>query len=166
MKPARVVVATLASIVGLMGLVACGGGSSPTGPSTPPVASGPTPTPTPTPTPEPTPTPAPTPPPNTVLRTATIRGYNGHACVGSARILRENNQYILELGDDFKVNGGVNEVFLSTSDDPGRNDLRLGNLSSRSGRQRYTMPDDGSKYANLLIWCRPYTVTICFGEMR
>lgn len=144
----------LAAVVAVIGFVGCGGGSSPTAPSAPPPA------------PAPTPTPAPTPPPNATLRSASIRGYNGHACVGSASILREDGQYFLELGDDFRVNGGVNEVFLSEGDDPKKDDLRLGNLASRNGKQRYSMPDDGSRYRNVLIWCRPYTVTICFGELR
>lgn len=160
MRINRVAAVALASAVVL---TACGGGSSPTGPSAPPpVAGGPAPTPT----PEPTPTPTPTPPPTATLRTASIRGYNGHACGGSASILRENGQYILELSNDFRVNGGVNEVILSTSDDPSRNDLRLGDLVARNGKSRYTMPDDGSRYRNVLIWCRPYTITICYGELR
>ena len=163
----------LACVAGFAG---CGGGSSPTGPSAPPpVAGAPTPapeptTPAPTPTPlapDPAPTPTPAPPADAVLRSATIRGANGHAASGTARILREDGRHVLELGSDFRIDGGVNEVYLARRDDRvSSSDLFLGDLRSMSGRQRYSLPNDGGAYRYVIIWCRPFQIPIGRGELQ
>ncbi len=153
----------------------CGGGSSPTGPSAPPpVAGGPTPAPTPAPpapspaaTPAPTPAPSPAPPPDAVLRSATIRGANGHSASGSARILRENGRFVLELGADFRIDSGNNDVYLAREGDRiDSRDLNLGNMRALTGRQRYDLPDDGSAYAHVILWCRPFRIPIGTGALR
>lgn len=165
----------LASVafVATAGLCGCGGGSSPTSPSAPPVADRPSPAPTATPTPAPSPSatpapaPSPTPPVSAVLRVARMRGVNGHAAAGTARILREGSQHVLEFGDDFRISGGVNDVYLAhDSKELGPSDLKLGNLIAVSGKQRYRMPDSGSGYAFVLVWCRPARIPIAAGELR
>ncbi len=151
-------------------LSACGGGgSSPSAPSTtPPVAGSPTspPTPTPAPTPAPTPT-APPSAPDAVLRSATIRGANGHSASGSARILRENGAYVLELGADFRIDSGNNDVYLARRDDGvDGNDLNLGNMQALTGRQRYALPNDGAAYGHVVLWCRPFRIPIGRGGLQ
>src|SRR6266571_1932707 len=85
----------------------CGGGaSSPTGPSVPPAA--PTPAPNPSPSPAPTPTPA-----VMVLRSASIRGSNGHSAAGTAEIVQDGSSYRLEFRNDFRIDGGLNDVYLT-----------------------------------------------------
>ncbi len=165
----RLPVTGLLSLAAL--LVACGGGSSPTGPSAPPVASTPTPAPPAPPPPAATPAPSPsaTPPPpaDAVLRTAAIRGANGHSASGSARILRENGAFILELGADFRIDSGNNDVYLARRDDGvDSGDLNLGNMQALTGRQRYTLPNDGSAYGHVVLWCRPFRIPIGRGELR
>lgn len=170
-----ILVRAAVALVSVAGLVGCGGGSSPTGPSAPPPVAGSPPAPTPEPsTPAPTPTPpapspapAPTPPPDAVLRTASIRGANGHAASGTARILREDGRHVLELGSDFRIDGGVNEVYLARRDDGvSGSDRNLGDLRSLSGRQRYSLADDGGDYRYVIIWCRPFQIPIGRGELR
>lgn len=153
--------------------VACGGGSSPAAPSVPQVNT-PTPTPTPaatpTPAPTPTPTPAPTPAPaaDGVVRSARMRGANGHSAGGNARIVRTGNRYKLEFGGDFRIDSGSIDVYLSRSDDsPASGDLNLGNLQSLTGAQSYDMgSDDGSAYRYVMLWCRPFRVPIGVGELQ
>lgn len=145
----------------LLALVACGGGgSSPTGPSTP----------TPTPVANPTPTPAPTPTPTpsaTVLRRAAIGGANGHSAGGTAEIVRIGATHTLELGDSFRIDTGSIDVYLANEADRVTGaDLNLGNLQSRSGAQSYAMPNDGSGFRYVLLWCRPFRVPIGIGELR
>lgn len=143
-----------------LGLAACGsGGASPTSPSTPP------PVPAPTPTPVAEPTPAPSGP--AVVRSASIRGANGHAASGTAEILRNGSAHSLELRSDFRIDGGNNDVYLARQTDRVTSaDLNLGDLRSRSGAQSYAMPNDGSGYPYVLIWCRPFRVPIGWGELR
>ena len=145
----------------LLMLAACGGGgSSPGAPSAPSA----TPVPAPTPTPVPSPTPAPGP---TVLRTASVRGANGHSASGTARVVMEGGSFTLELGDDFRIDSGNNDVYLTSGPDTIRgSDLNLGNMRSLTGRQTYSLPDDGGRYGFVMLWCRPFRVPIGVGELR
>jgi hypothetical protein len=109
----------------------------------------------------------PAPPADAVLRSATIRGANGHSASGSARILRENGAFVLELGADFRIDSGNNDVYLARRDDGvDSGDLNLGNMKALTGRQRYELPNDGSGYAHVVLWCRPFRIPIGRGELR
>jgi len=102
-----------------------------------------------------------------VVRSATIRGAAGHAASGSARIVREGASYYLELGADFRIDSGNNDVMLTRqSDTRTGSDLNLGNMMALTGPQRYPLPDDGSGYAYVMLWCRPFRIPIGFGELR
>jgi hypothetical protein len=147
---------------------ACGGGANPGGGTAPPMTLPPTTTPATTPpaTMPPTTTqpPAPTP---TVVRAATIRGAAGHSASGSARIVREGSSYYLELGGDFRIDSGNNDVMLTRQPDTRTGtDLNLGNMRSLTGRQRYDLPNDGSSYSFVMLWCRPFQIPIGVGELR
>ena len=144
-------------------LAACGGGGS--SPGTP---SAPSATPVPPPAPAPSPTPAPTPAPGpTILRTASLRGANGHGASGTARILFEGGSFTLELGSDFRIDSGNNDVYLTSGADTIRgSDLNLGNMQSLTGLQTYALPDDGARYGFVMLWCRPFRVPIGVGELR
>ena len=135
-------------------------------PSTPPPAPTPSPTPAPAPTPVVMPTPTPPPAP-TVLRSASIRGANGHSAAGTAEIVQDGRSYTLEFRSGFRIDGGLNDVYLSR--DPGvvsSSDLNVGNLRSLSGPQGYALPNDGGSYRYVLLWCRPFRVPIALGELR
>lgn len=161
-----------AVLCSLLALGACGGGgSSPTSPSAP--APAPVPAPTPEPTPAPTPAPAPTPEstpapaPARVLRTAAIQGANGHSASGTAQILRQGDSYTLELRDDFRIDSGNNDVYLTRNRNtinPG--DLNLGNMKSTTGSQSYRMNNDGSSFSFVMLWCRPFRVPIGVGSLQ
>lgn len=159
-------------LVSLVAMTACaGGGTSPTAPTTPPPA-GPTPAPTPTPAPSPTPapeaTPTPTPTPGpVVLRTARIHGANGHSTQGTARIVREGGSHRLELGSDFRIDSGNNDVYLTRSPSGiAGSDLNLGPMRALAGAQSYPMPGDGAAYGYVMLWCRPFRVPIGVGDLR
>lgn len=150
---------------------ACGGGGSPTAPSagSPPAAPSPTPAPSPSPAPAASPSPStpPSPAPSVVVRMATIQGANGHTASGTARILRTGDSYVLELGSDFRIDSGNNDVYLAQSRSTvGAGDLNLGNMKAISGQQTYPMPHDGAGYTYVVLWCRPFQITIGVGELR
>ncbi|MCL4821676.1 MAG: DM13 domain-containing protein [Vicinamibacteria bacterium] len=157
--------APLASILVFL-LVGCGG-SSPSAPTGPPQAAA---TPTPAATPSPTPVAAPTPTPEagfSVLRTARIRGAAGHAASGNVRIVRENGRHRLEFLADFRIDSGNNDVYLARqSDTVTAADLNLGDLRSTRGEQSYDLPDAGSQYGFVVIWCRPFRIPIGLGELQ
>jgi hypothetical protein len=138
--------------LGTLTAAACGGGSS---------------TPTPVMPAPPAPSTPPSDPPPGPLRTATVRGANGHSASGSARIMKDGNSFVLELGDDFRIDSGNNDVMLTRQPDTRTGaDLNLGNMQSLTGRQRYTLPDDAAGYGYVMLWCRPFRVPIGVGELR
>jgi len=132
---------------------------------TPPLPS-PAATPAADPTPAATPT-APPPAPEAVVRSAALRGANGHAASGNADIVRRGESFALELRRNFRIDSGFNDVYLTR--EPGgisAGDLNLGDLRATSGAQSYAMPHDGGGYGYVLLWCRPFRVPIALGELR
>lgn len=162
------------AVLVVAGSAACGGGSSPAGPT--PVATGapppapaatPTPAPSATPAPAPSATPVPVPSGPTVLRSAAISGANGHAASGTAEIVRDGSRHTLELRSNFRIDSGNNDVYLTRSPNTiASDDLNLGNMRSLTGAQSYDMPNDGGGYRYVMLWCRPFRVPIGVGELR
>ena len=143
---------------------ACGGGANPGGGTPPPMTPPPVTMPPVTTPPTTTVPPAPAP---TVVRVATIRGAAGHSASGSARIVRDGSSYFLELGGDFRIDSGNNDVMLTRQSDTRTGaDLNLGNMRSLTGQQRYSLPHDGSGYSHVMLWCRPFRIPIGVGELR
>jgi len=102
-----------------------------------------------------------------VLRRAAIGGANGHSAGGTAEIVRTGATHTLEFSSDFRIDTGSIDVYLAnqTNGVTGA-DMNLGNLRSLSGAQSYAMPNDGSGYRYVLLWCRPFRVPIGIGELR
>jgi hypothetical protein len=102
-----------------------------------------------------------------VLRSAVIRGANGHAAAGIAQIVRTGEAYALELGSDFRIDIGSVDVYLTRgAGGIADGDLNLGSLRSLTGAQSYPIPNDGSAYVYVLLWCRPFRVPIGVGQLR
>lgn len=142
----------------LLAAAGCGGGS-PAAPSAPlppsPAPAGPT------------PAPSPSAEPVTVLRTASLRGANGHSAAGTVRIVSEGSSHRLEFSADFRIDNSNNDVYLTrgTSLDASR-DLLVAPLAQRTGAQSYALPDAAGAYSHVLIWCRPFRIPIGIGELR
>ncbi len=134
-------------------LAACGGPSAPS--PVVPLAATPAPSPVAVPSPDPT------------VRSASLTGASGHSASGTARIVARNGGFVLELGDDFRLDGGKTDVYLAGDRGTVRaSDLNLGALGSRTGAQTFAMPDDGGRYPYVLLWCRPAKLVIGVGELR
>ena len=72
----------------------------------------------------------------------------------------------LELRDDFRIDSGNNDVILTNSTTSMDGGLNLGNMRSTTGAQSYTMPNDGSNFRYVILWCRPFRIPIGVGELR
>ncbi len=141
----------LALVCATLAAAACGGGSA-SAPSS---------------VPSPGPTPSAPPAPVVVLRTAPMRGVNGHSASGTARIVVENGSHRLEFLSDFSINNDNNDLFLTRGQSLDRSrDLFVGALANRTGAQSYALPGEGSEYRYVLIWCRPFAIPIGIGELR
>lgn len=117
----------------------------------------------------PTAPPSPPPPqvsPALVLRSAVLRGSNGHRTEGTAQIVRLGDRHSLELRDDFRTDPQVLEVRLCRDDRCDGAFLRLGVLLHNQGAQSYPMDQDGAAYSRVVIWCIPFRVPIGLGDLR
>lgn len=83
-----------------------------------------------------------------------------HDASGTARILHlEDGSAVLRL-EDFRVTNGP-DLFVYLSTDRTASDyVDLGMLKANSGNQNYELPDgvDLSKYDNVIIWCKSFSV--------
>jgi hypothetical protein len=102
-----------------------------------------------------------------VLRTATFQSANGYFTEGSASIVREDGAHRLELQEDFRTSrSGALDVRLCRETTCTDADLDLGPIQAFSGAQSYSLPDDGSDYAYVVIWCRAVNLPFGFGELQ
>lgn len=101
-----------------------------------------------------------------MVRSASIRGANGHSAAGTAQIVRTGDTYLLQLGNDFRIDIGSVDVYLTNRTDTNGGGVNLGSLRSLTGAQSFPMPNDGSGYRYVLLWCRPFGVPVGLGELR
>jgi hypothetical protein len=101
------------------------------------------------------------------LRSAQIRGANGHGATGTAEIVSAGGRFTLELRSDFRIDSGRNDVYLTSSPNGiSGTDLNLGDMKALEGAQSYDLPNDGGRYRYVLFWCRPFQVPIGVGELK
>ena len=119
------------------------------------------------------PSPAPPPPATTTsvpagprtLRRATFMGANGYVTEGGARIQQENDEFTLELEEDFRTsNSAALDVRLCTNSGCTGDNVSLGELQRFSGRQSYPLADSGTGYSHVSIYCT--AVRLPFGSGR
>lgn len=83
-----------------------------------------------------------------------------HNTSGTARVLHlDDGRAVLRL-EDFKVTNGP-DLFVYLSTDKSASDyVDLGMLKASNGNQNYELPDgiDLSKYDNVIIWCKSFSV--------
>ena len=93
---------------------------------------------------------------------------------GMFRIVMENRQRYLELGQTFKTNRGPDlYVILYRTDAPPQSGLRtqdyiiIGRLQKLNGAQRYAIPANVNlaNYRAAAIWCRRFNATFGYGKL-
>lgn len=90
-----------------------------------------------------------------------------HDVSGEAKILKMGEQYYLRLENLKTVNGPDLRIYLS-SDLSDTDFINLGPIRATEGSANYVIPlgSDISKYKNVLIWCRPFSVLFSFAELK
>lgn len=82
-------------------------------------------------------------------------GLSNHVTSGSVKVVEKGGRYIVELGDDFSLDGGPDPRVAFGKD--GKHDPKstLGALLELTGKQRYAVPPtmDISGYNEVYIWC-------------
>lgn len=89
-----------------------------------------------------------------------------HNAEGVAKVIQfEEGTYLLRLKNFLSTNGPDLYVYLST-DKTNTDVVNLGKLKGNIGNQNYPIPSgtDLTKYNNVVIWCRPFSVL--FGSAQ
>ena len=90
----------------------------------------------------------------------------GHSASGTAEIVRNGSTVTLELRSDFRIDSANNDIILTNSTTSMDGGMNLGDMRSTTGAQSYTMPNDGSSFRYIILWCRPFRIPIGVGELR
>lgn len=89
-------------------------------------------------------------------RSGTFEGRSNHVTSGSVKIIKEGELYIVELGEDFALDGGPDpRVGFGNGGEYLHGEGYLGALQSLNGKQRYAVPKvwDVAAYDEVFIWC-------------
>ncbi len=106
-------------------------------------------------------------PASQAVRQATFQSANGYTTEGSARILASGGTHSLELSSDFRASQSpALDVRLCNDANCRGANLELGPLQAFSGRQSYSLPNDGSAYSQVVIYCRAVQLAFGFGTLR
>lgn len=107
-------------------------------------------------------------------RTATLMGANGYNSEGEARLFTQDDELILELGEDFKADIAAGTfIYLSNS--------TSGSQTRNSGLELGEITEDGfysfnvtgispeteiSDYSHVIVLCKPFSITFGYGEFE
>ena len=99
-----------------------------------------------------------------VVATGTFEGLKGHRASGTAKLLKIGEKYFIRLDDDFYVTNGPDLFVHLGRDGVYAAEARLASLKGNEGSQNYEVPEgvDVSKYNEVWIWCRAFSVE--FGK--
>lgn len=84
-----------------------------------------------------------------------FEGRSNHETSGSVRVFKDGDRYIVELGDDFSLDGGPDPRVGFGKDGSYDPDTTLGALLKLTGKQQYAVPApwDISGHNEVYIWC-------------
>jgi hypothetical protein len=91
--------------------------------------------------------------PVSVMSEVAFTGIGEHVAYGRVKLLRQNDQYTLQLQEDFELSsGGKLTIFLGNNQRFDQS-AKIGSLKSRSGLQDFSIPPpiDPVKYGQVII---------------
>lgn len=98
----------------------------------------------------------------------TFEGRSNHVTTGSVKVVKENGRYIVELGDDFSLDGGPDPRVAFGKDGKYDPNTKLGALLNLTGKQRYAVPPtlDISGHNEVYIWCEVAGVPLGVASIK
>ena len=100
-----------------------------------------------------------------MLAEGTFTGFDKlHQASGTARIIRTDGKTYVRFEDDFTVTNGPDLFVYLGTDNKYDVNANLGALKGNEGSQNYEIPPsiDVSKYSEVWVWCRAFSVP--FGK--
>ncbi|MEX0305070.1 MAG: DM13 domain-containing protein [Leisingera sp.] len=97
-----------------------------------------------------------------------FEGRSNHVTSGGVKIVEEGGRYIVELADDFSLDGGPDPRVALGKDGKYDPDTKLGALLNLTGKQRYAVPAtwDISKHNEVYIWCEVAGVPLGVAKIK
>lgn len=82
-----------------------------------------------------------------------------HPTSGTAKLVKIDDKYFVELSDFKTDSGPALYVYLSKQEDP-KDFINLGELKATSGTFNYEVPasENPEEYPHVLIWCKRFSV--------
>ncbi len=97
-----------------------------------------------------------------------FEGRSNHITSGSVKLVKDGERYIVELGDDFSLDGGPDPRVAFGKDGTYAPDSKLGALLYLTGMQSYAVPPtmDVSGYNEVYIWCEVAGVPLGVASLK
>ncbi|EEE37375.1 twin-arginine translocation pathway signal sequence domain protein, putative [Rhodobacteraceae bacterium KLH11] len=98
----------------------------------------------------------------------TFEGRSNHITTGSVKLVKDGERYIVELGQDFSLDGGPDPRVAFGKDGKYAPDSKLGALLNLTGKQAYAVPPtmDVSAYNEVYIWCEVAGVPLGVATLK
>ncbi len=98
----------------------------------------------------------------------TFEGRSNHITTGSVKLVKDGERYIVELGQDFSLDGGPDPRVAFGKDGTYASDSKLGALLHLTGKQSYAVPPtmDVSAYNEVYIWCEVAGVPLGVASLK
>ncbi|WP_170760974.1 DM13 domain-containing protein [Ruegeria lacuscaerulensis] len=97
-----------------------------------------------------------------------FEGRSNHVTSGTVKMVKDGDRYIVELGDDFSLDGGPDPRVALGKDGSYDPDTKLGALLHLTGKQSYAVPPtlDVSNYNEVYIWCEVAGVPLGVATLK
>ncbi|MCG7493926.1 DM13 domain-containing protein [Thalassobius sp. Cn5-15] len=101
-------------------------------------------------------------------QSGTFEGRSNHVTTGSVQIVEIEGKYVVELGDDFSLDGGPDPRVGLGADGTYDPESALGALLRLKGKQYYAVPKTKgiSQYNEVYIWCEVAGVPLGVAKLN
>lgn len=104
----------------------------------------------------------------TLSTRGTFEGLVGHSAKGTAEIIQADNKFYVRFQEDFEITNGPDLYVYLGKDGQYATETELGTLKGNIGSQNYEIPEniDLSKYDEVWVWCKAFSVPFGKAELR
>ncbi|MEP3275703.1 MAG: DM13 domain-containing protein [Stappiaceae bacterium] len=98
----------------------------------------------------------------------TFKGINNHVASGKVSVEKRGNGYVIVLANSFKFDGAPDPRIAFGNNGKFAADTDFKPLKSNNGAQEYLVPAsiDVSKYNEVQIWCRKFSVGLAIAKLK
>lgn len=103
-----------------------------------------------------------------LLGQGTFEGRSGHSVGGEVKVLREDGEARVVLGESFSFDGAPDPKLGFAKGGSYVHASQFAPLKANAGRQVYTVPEaiDAGVYDGLFVWCEKYSVALGYAELK